>query len=94
MPRGKRREFTLGDRQYVLNQDPIDGRCDVDIPDDGKPYEIWINPRLRGKKEMNVRIHEPLHGIHPEADDDEIDTEADQLTEWLWAAGYRKRSRK
>lgn len=51
---------------------------------------IYIDPRLRGRKELEILIHEAYHLLQPEADEDEVIEKSVTLTKLLWRLGYRK----
>ena len=53
-------------------------------------YPLQIDLRLKGKKELEIYIHEALHYLWPQCDEDEIETKAITLTNTLWHEGYRK----
>lgn len=51
---------------------------------------VEIDERLKGKKHLEILLHECLHLQFPEADEDEIIEKSIQLTNTLWAQGYRR----
>lgn len=51
---------------------------------------IYIDPRLRGRKEMEILIHETYHLLEPEASEEEVIEKSVILTKLLWRMGYRK----
>lgn len=51
---------------------------------------IYIDPRLRGRKEMEMLIHETYHLLEPEASEEEVIQKSVILTKLLWRMGYRK----
>jgi len=51
---------------------------------------IEIDSRLRGKKEMEISIHELLHWALPFLNEDAIRMLSRKLTDFLWNQGYRK----
>jgi hypothetical protein len=51
---------------------------------------IYIDPRLRGRKEMEILIHETYHLLEPEASEEEVIEKSVILTKLLWKMGYRK----
>ena len=51
---------------------------------------IEIDPRAKGKKELELLIHESLHLIYPNQEEEEVETNAIVLTNLLWKIGYRK----
>jgi hypothetical protein len=51
---------------------------------------IYIDPRLRGRKELEILIHETYHLLEPEASEEEVIEKSVILTKLLWKMGYRK----
>lgn len=52
--------------------------------------EIEIDSRLKGKKLLEIIIHESLHLLIPEAEEEEIVQKSVILTNTLWHEGYRR----
>ena len=51
---------------------------------------IEIEERLKGKKAMEILIHEVLHLLWAEAEEDEIEKKSITLTKILWKENYRR----
>jgi hypothetical protein len=51
---------------------------------------IEIDERLKGKKMMEILIHEILHLLNPKDDEKTIICKSVTLTKVLWSEGYRK----
>lgn len=51
---------------------------------------IYIDPRLRGRKELEILIHETYHLLEPEASEEKVIEKSVILTKLLWKMGYRK----
>lgn len=51
---------------------------------------IYIDPRLKGRKEMEILIHECHHLLNPEHSEEETIRQSVILTKLLWKMGYRK----
>ena len=51
---------------------------------------IEIDERLRGKKAMEILIHELMHLTNPKDDEKTIISKSIILTKILWQEGYRK----
>ena len=51
---------------------------------------IRIDCRAKGKKEMEVIIHESLHVLFPDLEEDGIEKKAIILTNTLWYEHYRR----
>jgi hypothetical protein len=51
---------------------------------------IYIDSRLKGKKHLEILIHEALHILLPEAEEDEIVEKSIALTNLIWKQRYRR----
>jgi len=51
---------------------------------------IILDTRLKGKKHLEILIHEALHIIFPELSEDEVVEKSILLTNLLWSESYRK----
>lgn len=51
---------------------------------------IEIDERLKGRKHMEMIIHEVLHLLWPAAEEEEIEKKAITLTKILWKENYRR----
>jgi hypothetical protein len=51
---------------------------------------VYIDQRLTGKKHLEILVHESLHVLWPEADEDEIVKKSVLLTNTLWNEHYRR----
>lgn len=51
---------------------------------------IELDSRLKGKKELEIIIHEATHILFPDAEEDEVIRTSVMLTNTLWNEGYRK----
>ena len=51
---------------------------------------IEIDERLKGKKMMEILIHEILHLLNPKDDEKTIIRKSVTLTKVLWKEGYRR----
>ena len=65
-----------------LGREKIHGLADV--------YPLLIDARLKGKKELEIYIHEMLHYIYPKASEEEVIRHSILLTNTLWHEGFRK----
>ena len=50
---------------------------------------IYIDPRLKGRKLLEIYIHEVTHLLYPEASEEEVIEKSVILTKLLWRLGYR-----
>ena len=53
-------------------------------------YPLLIDDRLKGKKEMEIYIHESMHYLFPKLSEEEIERKSILLTNTLWHEKYRK----
>jgi len=51
---------------------------------------VYIDPRLKGKKHCEILIHETLHLLNPTDDEKAIIRKSVTLTNILWKEGYRR----
>jgi len=51
---------------------------------------IYIDPRLKGKKRLEIYIHEILHVLYKEDSEEQIVANSVALTKILWKEGYRR----
>ena len=56
----------------------------------GHTYPIQLDERLRGKKHLEILIHECLHHINPDLSEDAVVRDAVTLANTLWHEGYRR----
>ena len=82
------RTATLGGRRYRITRHAYDGL--VDVP--GKPdWELNVDSRLRGKRELVVFIHEASHAQNPIESEKVIERKSEEMGRMLWRLGYRRR---
>lgn len=53
-------------------------------------YPLMIDDRLKGKKELEIYIHESMHYLFPKLEEKEIERKSILLTNTLWHEGFRK----
>jgi len=51
---------------------------------------IYIDPRLKGRKALEIYIHETMHLLDPDDSEEEIVRKSIVLCKLLWRLGYRK----
>lgn len=51
---------------------------------------IELDPRLKGKKHLEILVHEALHCLFPALDEDKIIKKSITLINTLWYEGYRR----
>jgi len=53
-------------------------------------YPLRIEKKLKGKKELEIYLHEMLHYIYPLAEEEEVERIAIVMCNTLWFEGFRK----
>jgi hypothetical protein len=51
---------------------------------------IEIDPRLRGKKHLEIMLHELLHVVCPELSEEQVIRKSVLMANTLWGDGYRR----
>ena len=51
---------------------------------------IELDSRLKGRKRLEITIHEILHLLNPEDEEEEIIRKSVTLTKLLWSDGFRR----
>lgn len=51
---------------------------------------VHIDPRLKGKKHLEIMLHECLHYLYPDKSEEDVIADSIKLTKTLWHDGYRK----
>lgn len=51
---------------------------------------IEIDPRLKGRKKMEVIIHEAVHLLNPEMSEEEVIRQSQKICLTLWKLHYRQ----
>ena len=52
--------------------------------------EIEIDSRVKSKKHLELIIHESMHILFPEAEEDEVESKAIILCNTIWGEHYRR----
>lgn len=50
---------------------------------------IEVDPRLRGKKLLEILLHEMVHELWPEAEEDEVEYKSATMARTLWHEKWR-----
>ncbi len=53
-------------------------------------YEVEIDKRLKGKKLLEILIHECFHELFPDKEEEEIEYKAAVLARTLWKEDFRR----
>lgn len=52
--------------------------------------EIWIDPVTKGRKRLEIYIHETLHVIFPNMSEETVVEAAKEICRVLWKVNYRQ----
>ena len=78
----------LRDKYFQLSFERLpkthDGQCDY------HGRSIIVRKSLRGERQLEVLIHELLHGCHWDLDEQAVTETAEDLARVLWRLGYRR----
>jgi hypothetical protein len=55
-----------------------------------EPDTIYLDPRITGKKHLEILLHEALHLVQPVLTEDEVIQVSVALAKLLWAQDYRR----
>ena len=69
-------------KRLKLGREKIHGLANV--------YPLLIDERLKGKKELEIMIHEMLHYLDMSMDEETVVRHSILLTNSLWFEGFRK----
>jgi hypothetical protein len=53
-------------------------------------HMVQLDERLRGKKHLEILVHEVVHILLPDASEEEVERISINLTTVLWKEGYRR----
>jgi hypothetical protein len=53
-------------------------------------YVVELDERLKGKKHLEILLHEVVHVLMPDASEEETERISIGLTHVLWSEGYRR----
>lgn len=53
-------------------------------------HTIWLDKRLRGRRRLEITLHELVHLLYPEESEEHVDAAGKLLSKVLWKEGYRK----
>ena len=51
---------------------------------------IELDERIKGKKHLEVLVHECLHLLYPHLEEDEVIRDSIRIIKTLWGEGYRR----
>jgi len=53
-------------------------------------HTIWLDKRLRGRRRLEITLHELVHLLYPEETEENVDAAGKLLSKVLWKEGWRK----
>ena len=88
--KGLPRSATFRNKRWVVKwRRPQVGIAGMTEHVDFKQKVIQIDPALVGQDRLETLIHEALHAADWSKDEDYVETDAKDLTRWLWRCGVR-----
>jgi hypothetical protein len=76
--------------RYARLRGAADGWAYVKTPKTPNVSErVIIDERLKGRRRLEVEIHEFLHAANPTMDEEHVDQQGKDLSRILWSLGYR-----
>jgi hypothetical protein len=51
---------------------------------------IWLDPRLRGKRRLEITVHELMHLLYAKESEENVDHAGRLIARILWREGWRK----
>lgn len=77
-----------GKRWRIVADEHVDGYVDApEFADDER--ELYISAGLKGRRRLEVCVHEALHACHGGLPEKEVDGIARDVARFLWRLGYR-----
>ena len=55
-----------------------------------KHPRIILDARMRGRKKLEVIVHELLHALNPTQSEEHVEQQGKDIARVLWALGYRE----
>ena len=52
--------------------------------------KIWLDPRLRGKRRLEITVHELMHLLYPRECEENVEHAGKVISRILWREGWRK----
>jgi hypothetical protein len=62
----------------------------VDKWGEGDKDQVWLDKSLKGKKHMEILLHECLHHLFYELSEEEVVEKSILLANTMWYQGYRR----
>jgi Zn-dependent peptidase ImmA (M78 family) len=84
--------FTLnGDERWLLRFTTLKGQAyGYTYSQKSAHPRIVIDARLRGRKRLEVLVHELLHALNPTQSEEHVTQQGKDLARVLWSLGYRE----
>jgi Zn-dependent peptidase ImmA (M78 family) len=84
--------FTLnGDERWLLRFTNLKGAAyGYTFSQKAKNPRIILDARMRGRKKLEVLVHELLHALNPTQSEEHVEQQGKDIAKVLWALGYRE----
>ena len=84
--------FTLnGDERWLLRFTTLKGAAyGYTFSQKAKHPRIILDARMRGRKKLEVLVHELLHALNPTQSEEHVEQQGKDIARVLWALNYRE----
>lgn len=83
--------FTLDGTEWLLRFTALKGQAyGYTYSQDAASPRIIIDSRLRGRKRLEVLVHELLHAMNPTISEEHVTQQGKDIARVLWTLGYRE----
>lgn len=84
--------FTLnGDERWLLRFSTLKGAAyGYTFSQKSKHPRIILDARMRGRKKLEVLVHELLHALNPTQSEEHVEQQGKDIARVLWSLGYRE----
>ena len=84
--------FTLnGDERWLLRFTTLKGAAyGYTFSQKAKHPRIILDARMRGRKKLEVLVHELLHALNPTQSEEHVEQQGKDIARVLWSLGYRE----
>jgi hypothetical protein len=84
--------FTLnGDERWLIRFTTLKGAAyGYTYSQKAKHPRIILDARMRGRKKLEVLVHELLHALNPTQSEEHVEQQGKDIARVLWSLGYRE----
>jgi len=80
-----------GDEPWLIRFTTLKGQAyGYTFSQKAKHPRIILDARMRGRKRLEVIVHELLHALNPTQSEEHVEQQGKDIARVLWALGYRE----